>query len=229
MVLLYPQLGVLSSKKAKIAIYTKTKEIIVQLVKISNKHSKCVPEVIEKCAMVQRTDVCLSSFLMGAAWATAPRKNKRESARNKGGDGVGGVNKVQKCKLTGSQQAAVVADYAECRSYAAVGRKFGVADTTVKRIVEANGELWTDAEQKAEANRQDIIAYMDGQSGRICEFIDRFLMRLNSDEIDKLELDKAAKVFGIVFDKFCRPAQQVDINAAGIVVSLEGDLSDWGR
>jgi hypothetical protein len=70
---------------------------------------------------------------------------------------------------------------------------------------------------------------MAHQSDRVCSFIDKFLTRLNSDELDELDLDRAARVFGIVFDKFCRPAQEVNLRAEGVVVTLEGELKEWGE
>lgn len=150
------------------------------------------------------------------------QNHKRESAIHRGGDGVS-------TKFTQRQQALIVADYAECRSYAAVGRKYKTSDKTIKRIVAAQPDMAQIAEQKAENNRADIMAYMDSRATQVKKFIDIFVGNISDPKkVNALNLDKQATVFGIVFDKFCRPAQQIDLNAEGIVVTLEGDIKKWG-
>lgn len=139
------------------------------------------------------------------------------------------MSKKKSMKFTQKQQYQICVDYAESRNYSATARKFKTSDKTVKRIVQANPDMAKIAEQKTEANRKDISEYMAHQSDRVCSFIDRFLTRLNSDELNELDLDKAARVFGIVFDKFCRPAQEVNLRAEGVVVTLEGELKEWGE
>lgn len=133
-------------------------------------------------------------------------------------------------RFTDRQKKQIIADYAECRSYAAVARKYKCSDHTVKSIVTSNPDFAAICEQKAEDNRKDIIEYMSHQSDRVCRFIDRFLSRLDSEELDKIELDKAAKVFGIVFDKFCRPAQDINLNSSeGIKVTIADELGEWSK
>ncbi len=53
-------------------------------------------------------------------------------------------------RLTDFQKKKIIADYVELGSYNAVAKINGVADTTVKRIVNADAEMQRNAEQKKE-------------------------------------------------------------------------------
>lgn len=85
-------------------------------------------------------------------------------------------------RLTDKQKKKIVADYLESGSYRATGRKNGVADGTVKRIVLDCGDIEQKVARKKEENTADIMAYMERQRGVVCEIIGKGLEALNSPE-----------------------------------------------
>ena len=85
-------------------------------------------------------------------------------------------------RLTDKQKKKIVADYLELGSYRAAGRQNGVADETVKRIVEECGNIKKKVAQKKEENTADILAYMESKRGVVCEIIEKGLAALNDPE-----------------------------------------------
>lgn len=132
-------------------------------------------------------------------------------------------------KFSEKQQYLICADYAENKNYSETARNFKTSDKTVKRIVKSNPEMAKIAEEKAIKNREKITEYMDSQAPRINSFINKFLTRLESDEVNGIELDKLAKVFGIVFDKFCRPAQEIKLDNEIKIVIDNPSLEAWSE
>lgn len=105
-------------------------------------------------------------------------------------------------RLTDKQRKKVVADYIELGSYNAVAKKWKIADTTVKRIIEADPEMRKKAEDKKEQNTADIIAYMESKRDKVCEIIDVAMEALP----DKIRNAKTASdvttALGTVIDKW---------------------------
>lgn len=85
-------------------------------------------------------------------------------------------------RLTDKQKKKIVADYLELGSYRAAGRQNGVADGTVKRIVEECSDIKQKVAQKKEENTADILAYMESKRGVVCEIIEKGLSALNDPE-----------------------------------------------
>lgn len=106
-------------------------------------------------------------------------------------------------RLTDKQKKKIVADYLETGSYRATGRKNGVSDGTVKRVVSDCGDIEQKIARKKEENTADILAYMESQKGLVCEIIGKGLAALNDPE--KLEESTPAQIttaLGTLIDKF---------------------------
>lgn len=106
-------------------------------------------------------------------------------------------------RLTDKQKKKIVADYLETGSYRATGRKNGVSDGTVKRVVSDCGDIEQKIAQKKEENTADILAYMESQKGLVCEIIGKGLAALNDPE--KLAESTPAQIttaLGTLIDKF---------------------------
>lgn len=106
-------------------------------------------------------------------------------------------------RLTDKQKKKIVADYLETGSYRATGRKNGVSDGTVKRVVSDCGDIEQKIARKKEENTADILAYMESQKGLVCEIIGKGLAALNDPE--KLEGSTPAQIttaLGTLIDKF---------------------------
>ena len=106
-------------------------------------------------------------------------------------------------RLTDKQRKQIVADYVELGSYAAVAKKHGVADTTVKRAVEQDRQTLRIADQKKESNTADILAHMDAKRDTVNEIIDKALDVLNDErKLSRASPMQIATMLGIVIDKF---------------------------
>lgn len=106
-------------------------------------------------------------------------------------------------RLTDKQKKKIVADYLETGSYRATGRKNGVSDGTVKRVVSDCGDIEQKIARKKEENTADILAYMESQKGLVCDIIGKGLAALNDPE--KLEESTPAQIttaLGTLIDKF---------------------------
>lgn len=106
-------------------------------------------------------------------------------------------------RLTDKQKKRIIADYVELGSYNAVAKKHRVADTTVKRIVLADGETRRKVEQKKEQNTADILAYMDTKKDVVCAIIGDYLEALRDrNKIDKATTVQLSTTLGTLIDKF---------------------------
>lgn len=106
-------------------------------------------------------------------------------------------------RLTDKQRKQIVADYVELGSYAAVAKKHGVADTTVKRAVEQDRQTLRIADHKKESNTADILAHMDEKRDTVNEIIDKTLDVLNNEQkLARTSPMQLATMLGILIDKF---------------------------
>ena len=108
-------------------------------------------------------------------------------------------------RLTDKQKKKIVADYLETESYNATAKLNGVADTTVKRVVEDCRGFQQIAEQKKKQNTLDMLAFMDSRKKKMQEAIDMHLQALTDEEkIRSAGLAQIATSFGIIVDKATR-------------------------
>ncbi|MBO5934065.1 MAG: helix-turn-helix domain-containing protein [Clostridia bacterium] len=106
-------------------------------------------------------------------------------------------------RLTDFQKKKIIADYVELGSYNAVAKINGVADTTVKRIVNADAEMQRNAEQKKEENTADILAHMEKKKDKVIEIIDTYLNELLSPVIiSRANPSQLTTALGTLIDKF---------------------------
>lgn len=106
-------------------------------------------------------------------------------------------------KLNEQEELQAVADYADCRNYSEVARKYGVCDNTIKRIVKANVGFVESVEQKKEEIAEDVLTHMQSQLPTVNLIIDKMLKRLCSDElIDKSSTSQLTTSLGTLIDKY---------------------------
>lgn len=121
-------------------------------------------------------------------------------------------------KITTKLKKQVIAEYAECESMNATGKKFGISPTTVKKILAENVDNFA---EKCEAKKQDIdadiFAHMDSQRDKVCLIIDKYLEALLDDEkIRSASPNQLTTALGTVIDKFTM-AKAVTENSGGVV------------
>ena len=106
-------------------------------------------------------------------------------------------------RLTDKKKKKIVADYLESGSYRATGKKNGVSDNTVKRIVLECGDFEQKVAQKKEENTADILAYMESQKGIVCEILEKGLAALNSpDKLAEASPSQITTALGTLIDKW---------------------------
>lgn len=127
-------------------------------------------------------------------------------------------------RLTDKQRKQIIADYVELGSYAAVAKKHGVADTTVKRAVEQDNQTLRIADHKKDSNTADILAHMDAKKDTVNEIIDKALDVLNDEvKLSRSSPMQIATMLGIVIDKFTGTRAAVDKIKAEIAKTKSTD------
>lgn len=105
-------------------------------------------------------------------------------------------------RLTDRRKKKIVADYLELGSYRAAGRKNGVSDGTVKRVVNECGDIQQKIEQKKDQNTADILAYMESKRQEVCGIIDIGLSVLPEKIKDARTASEVTTAMGTLIDKF---------------------------
>lgn len=116
-------------------------------------------------------------------------------------------------RLNEMEKKAVQIEYAECRNYSAVARKYGVDDKTVKRIIEHDPDFQKKIAEKRKQQEIAILDYMDTKKSVVCDIIDQYLNEFqNPQKIEKAQLHQIATTMGILIDKFTmsdKPKEEV--------------------
>lgn len=103
-------------------------------------------------------------------------------------------------RLTDQQKKILIAEYVECGSYNAVAKKYGIADTTVRRAVMSDANAKKKAEQKKEQNTMDMLAFMESRKQKTQDIIDQLLDAM-PERIRKASLMQVTTAYGILVDK----------------------------
>lgn len=110
---------------------------------------------------------------------------------------------VMAARLTDKRKKQIIADYVELGSYNAVAKKHHIADSTVKRVVLADGETQRKIELKKDENTADILAHMETKKSTVNQIIDRYLIALlDEDKIAKATPAQLTTALGTLIDKF---------------------------
>lgn len=129
-------------------------------------------------------------------------------------------------RIDDKKRKQIIADYVECGSYRAVGRKHGVSATSVKNIVSSDTETVQKCAQKKEENTADILAHMDSSAADIKRLLGKMLKGMES-KIDKLDfmtnVKDIATAYGIVIDKAFKAEE---IRLAKSAENSKGSIED---
>jgi len=74
-------------------------------------------------------------------------------------------------RITEVRRKKILADYLETENYRETGRRNGVSDVTVRKLVMENSDFKRAIEAKKEQDEADIIAYMDSKRDKVCKII----------------------------------------------------------
>lgn len=133
--------------------------------------------------------------------------------------------------ISEAKRKKIIADYVELGSYKAVARRHNCSDATVRKYVLADKDTLAICAQKNEMDTQSLLQYMDSKKGKIQAFFDIFSDNISNKElVDKLNLKEQATVFGIIWDKACNPATNININKdTGIEIKLPDNIKDYAE
>ena len=74
-------------------------------------------------------------------------------------------------RITEVRRKKILADYLETENYRETGRRNGVSDVTVRKLLMENSDFKRAIEAKKEQDEADIIAYMDSKRDKVCKII----------------------------------------------------------
>ena len=111
-------------------------------------------------------------------------------------------------RLPDRQKKKIVADYLESGRYRATGRKNGVSDATVKRIIEDCGDIQQKIAQKKEENTADVLAYMESKRQKVCDIIEIGLQELPEKLQNAKTATEITTALGTLIDKWALKAPQ---------------------
>ena len=131
-------------------------------------------------------------------------------------------------KLNDLDKKKIVEAYVECQNYSEVARTFNISDSTVKRIVQSNGELTKKVEQKKEENTKNVLAEMSKRSQKKIAILDKLLDGIDkkASNIDAFtNVKDLATAYGILIDKDLKIAeaqanQGEEINSMVLIPAL---------
>lgn len=124
-------------------------------------------------------------------------------------------------RLTDRQKKKILADYVQLGSFNATAKAHGVSRQTVKNIVDANGQIRQELQQKKEENTADVLAYMESQKNVVCEIIGKGLAALNDPEkLAEASPSQITTALGTLIDKWAM-VQGLERAESGVIVMPE--------
>lgn len=123
-------------------------------------------------------------------------------------------DEVMAKRLTPEERAAVLAEYALCGNYSAVGRKFGVSNNAVKKIVKSEPQSVEKFKQKKTELELSMLEYLEKRTAKAQSVVDKLLDAMEDKrKLDRANIRDTATALGIVIDKFTGIGNKAD-NAA---------------
>lgn len=130
-------------------------------------------------------------------------------------------------RLSDGKKKMVIADFAETGCYSETARRFGINESTVRRLCRKEPEIMKKAEEKRDQNTLDMLEYMDSRKVQAQSVIDKCLEALDDEEkLKGASLSQIATALGIVVDKFTKstPAGESTLNKLDEVLNEIGGV-----
>lgn len=106
-------------------------------------------------------------------------------------------------KLTDKQRKKIIAESVNGSSTRALATKYGVSQTTIRRVLQSEPELAQKVSQKKAENTASVLAFMDSKKNDVCALIDKLLAAMANDEkLAAATVNQLATAMGIVIDKY---------------------------
>lgn len=112
-------------------------------------------------------------------------------------------------RLMDADKKRIIADRVSGSSLRELAVKYGVSSTTIHNVVNRNPDIEQMLSQKKEENTQDVLAYLESQTGSLKRLGDYILdERLdpfkNKDELKKVPIRELVTSYGIMVDKMLK-------------------------
>lgn len=127
-------------------------------------------------------------------------------------------------RLTDKQEKEIIEAHANHVSNVVLAKRYGVAETTIRRVLKRHPHTAEIVEAKKESNTADILAHMDAKRDTVNEIIDKALNVLNDEvKLSRSSPMQIATMLGIVIDKFTGTRAAVDKIKAEIAKTKSTD------
>ena len=114
-------------------------------------------------------------------------------------------------KLTDRQKKQMIVDHAEGMAFREIGRKYGVSDTTVRRVCKSDPDMSRLVAEKKEQNTLDMLAYMEGQKPKIQRLLSNILEAMDDPaKLARTNPRDLATAYGIIYDKMTASAPKTN-------------------
>lgn len=113
-------------------------------------------------------------------------------------------------KINDLDKKKIIAYYIECQNYKETARKFEISDTSVKRIVKNNSDLFEKVAQKKDENTKNVLNEMSKRSEKKIAILDKLLDGIDkkASNIDAFtNVKDLATAYGILIDKDLKIAE----------------------
>lgn len=109
-------------------------------------------------------------------------------------------------RLTDKQRKKAIAEYISGDSMRSIAKRYSVAPSTIKRIIDSDPKTKQAATDKKEENTRDILAYLDSQTEGLKRFgnyllDDRLDPNTNKETLDGTPLRDLINAYGVMVDK----------------------------
>ena len=119
-------------------------------------------------------------------------------------------------KLSDRQRKQIITDRVNGMSLRKIGAKYGVAETTIRRVLKSDPKTAQRVAAKKEEHVQDMFAFMDDQKGSVQEFIQLGLAAMKDEtKLKKAGVQSIATAIGIVLDKYLQLSKLTQTTEAG--------------
>ena len=110
-------------------------------------------------------------------------------------------------KLNDRDKKRIIADRVEGMSFRKIAEKYNVSAKTIQNVVKADKDFLEKSTRKKEQNTLDMLAYMDGQKGKIQHLLANILEALdNPEKLARTNPRDLATAYGIIYDKIMASA-----------------------
>ena len=114
-------------------------------------------------------------------------------------------------KLTDRQKKQMIVDRTEGMTFRDIGKKYGVSDTSVRRVCNSNPEISRLVADKKEQNTLDMLQYMDCQKPKIQSLLANIIEALNDPvKLQRANVRDLATAYGIIYDKITASAPKTN-------------------